>query len=580
MKQQQFKKAWWPSILSLVTLGIFVLLAIGSFTPLDEIMKYEFKHLGNGVYEEIDYSTESEYTKTTGKRDKKGRWQGPINIYYSGGSGFEEVTMVNGLRQGTSKTTYSGFPAPYVFTNCYNMGVEVPCNKSTGTGQTDISAYRILGENYSWYFFSLYCYGFDSTYVESYLDTLETLLYSNEFEEAEFDSYYEDALDVLVETPYDSIISLQSTLFLFKGYEEMKNAVLRLAVIDHYRSADSPTYDIVTTTYPGYLQALNDSGVADQDFEQFCADLDDSLTSYGPLDPEDPFFVDSIDSYLFRALSGIMNTELKSTLSGTSLKSYLLSSKENNLRTLSLHYQSVIKSTLSPAVSSDVAQYVILDMLNYFMRGDIIRRTLREAYNLRKGIVTLPVSTTEFTGNASATSVHLQGYVIEDGGAGVTDRGMAWAESYNPTVFDNTQASGSGTGTFAVTLDGLTEGNTYYARTYATNGAGTAYGNCIEFVVQTPSGTQDISLFAKDFTVYPNPAKASVTCSFRLGSPESMALTLTDMKGQQVFYRDLGMLPRGESLITLDLSGLANGLYNCRLANGTGHVVRKLEIVR
>ncbi len=97
--------------------------------------------------------------------------------------------------------------------------------------------------------------------MESYLDTLETLLYSYEFEEAEFNIYYEDALDVLGETPYDSIITLQSTMFLFQGLEEMKNAVLRLAVIDHYRSADIPTYDIVTTTYPGYFMALNDSGI-------------------------------------------------------------------------------------------------------------------------------------------------------------------------------------------------------------------------------------------------------------------------------------------------------------------------------
>ncbi len=52
------------------------------------------------------------------------------------------------------------------------------------------------------------------------------------------------------------------------------------------------------------------------------------------------------------------------------------------------------------------------------------------------------------------------------------------------------------------------------------------------------------------------------------------------MKGQQVFYRDLGMQPRGENRITLDLSGLRNGLYNCQLTNGTDHVVRKLEIVR
>jgi len=104
-------------------------------------------------------------------------------------------------------------------------------------------------------------------------------------------------------------------------------------------------------------------------------------------------------------------------------------------------------------------------MVTLFLQGDIIRRTVREAYNLRKGIVTLPVVTTEFTGNASATSVTLQGYVLEDGGTAVTSRGIAWASVYNPTTGDNTEESGTGTGDFEVDLTGLTEGSTYYART-------------------------------------------------------------------------------------------------------------------
>jgi hypothetical protein len=275
-----------------------------------------------------------------------------------------------------------------------------------------------------------------------------------------------------------------------------------------------------------------------------------------------------------------MNTELKSTLSGTSLKQYLPFSKGKSLRTLSLRYQSILKSALSPAGSSDVAQYVLQDMLTLFMRGDIIRRTLREAYKLRKGIVSLPVVITEFTGSASATSVSLQGYVIEDGGAAVNDRGMAWAETYNPTIEDHALASGSGTGSFALMVDGLTEGRTYYARTYANNSKGTAYGNCIEFVATAPTGIQDINVFVRDFTVYPNPAKESATCSFRLGSPAGVTLKIIDMKGQVVLYRDRGLMPKGENLIILDLSGLQNGLYNCQLTNGTDHVVRKLEIVK
>ena len=51
---------------------------------------------------------------------------------------------------------------------------------------------------------------------------------------------------------------------------------------------------------------LNDMEVADPDFEQFCQDLDDNLATYGSLDPEDPFFTDSVDARLFMALSAIM----------------------------------------------------------------------------------------------------------------------------------------------------------------------------------------------------------------------------------------------------------------------------------
>ena len=110
---------------------------------------------------------------------------------------------------------------------------------------------------------------------------------------------------------------------------------------------------------------------------------------------------------------------------------------------------------LSPAGSSDVAEVMITQMLTLFIRGDIIRQAVREANNLRKGIVSLLVVSREFTGKISATSGTLQGYVIEDGGAAVTVRGIAWAGTYNPTTEDYMQASGSGTGSLAIRLTDL-----------------------------------------------------------------------------------------------------------------------------
>jgi len=147
-------------------------------------------------------------------------------------------------------------------------------------------------------------------------------------------------------------------------------------------------------------------------------------------------------------------------------------------------------------------------------------------------------------------------------------------------VDDNDVGSGTGTGSFEVTLNGLTEGKTYYARTYAVNSAGATYGNCIEFVAAVPSGIQDINPFANDCMVYPNPAKATATFSFRLGSPAAVTVKIIDMKGRVVLYQDQGMMPRGENRIALDLSRLSNGTYTCQLSNGIANVVRKLEIVK
>ena len=52
-------------------------------------------------------------------------------------------------------------------------------------------------------------------------------------------------------------------------------------------------------------------------------------------------------------------------------------------------------------------------------------------------------------------------------------------QSHNSKTTD-----GSGTGTFTSSITGLTAGTTYYVRAYATNSAGTGYGNDISFTTQ------------------------------------------------------------------------------------------------
>jgi hypothetical protein len=217
-------------------------------------------------------------------------------------------------------------------------------------------------------------------------------------------------------------------------------------------------------------------------------------------------------------------------------------------------------------------------MLMQFIEGDIIRNVVREAYFTKKGLISIPTVATVFLRNVSATSVTLQGYVIKDGGSAVTSRGISWANFYNPTINDNSVTSETGTGEFAVTLTGLTEGTTYYARAYATNSKGTRYGNCINFTAAFPTDIVDNKVFTQVFSIYPNPASGSTAFSFQLESPETLVLNILNMKGQKVFHHDLGRLPQGINQVTLNLSELDNGVYNCQLTNGTTKITRKLVI--
>jgi hypothetical protein len=74
--------------------------------------------------------------------------------------------------------------------------------------------------------------------------------------------------------------------------------------------------------------------------------------------------------------------------------------------------------------------------------------------------------------------------VLYNGGAAVTERGVCYSTSPNPTIANNTVLNGSGLGLYSCNLTGLT-GFLYYARAYATNNTGTAYGTEISFYTLT-----------------------------------------------------------------------------------------------
>ena len=96
-------------------------------------------------------------------------------------------------------------------------------------------------------------------------------------------------------------------------------------------------------------------------------------------------------------------------------------------------------------------------------------------------LVNIPTVTTEPATAVTATSATSGGTVTDDGGAPVTERGIAIATHAIPTTADFTISSGNGVGSFVSNMTGLSASTICYVRAYAINSAGTAYGNQVVF---------------------------------------------------------------------------------------------------
>ena len=105
----------------------------------------------------------------------------------------------------------------------------------------------------------------------------------------------------------------------------------------------------------------------------------------------------------------------------------------------------------------------------------------------------LPTVTTMEVTNITQTTALGGGNVTDDGGASVSARGICWSTSPNPTVNGSHATSGTGMGSFTVSMTDLTANTIYYVRAYATNSAGTAYGDEVSFTtaqgIATPTVT-------------------------------------------------------------------------------------------
>jgi uncharacterized protein (TIGR02145 family) len=151
-------------------------------------------------------------------------------------------------------------------------------------------------------------------------------------------------------------------------------------------------------------------------------------------------------------------------------------------------------------------------------------------------VVIAPQVTTINATNITFNSATMGGTVKSNGGAEIKAKGICYATTATPTIQSDTTNQGAGSQNFTSQLTELLPNTKYYVRAYATNSAGTGYGE--EFSFTTGEGLPSITLaitnttykeiFA-NWTITAQGASAISLSGWVISTTNALPLTGTDV---------------------------------------------------
>jgi len=126
----------------------------------------------------------------------------------------------------------------------------------------------------------------------------------------------------------------------------------------------------------------------------------------------------------------------------------------------------------------------------YYVRA-YATNTVGTSYGNEVSFTTLPQAatvTTQAVTSILATTATGNGNITSLGAPNPTAHGVCWNTGGTPTTADNSTDEGAAgaTGAFTSNMTSLSPNTTYYVRAYATNTAGTSYGNEVSFTTLAP----------------------------------------------------------------------------------------------
>lgn len=124
---------------------------------------------------------------------------------------------------------------------------------------------------------------------------------------------------------------------------------------------------------------------------------------------------------------------------------------------------------------------------------------------------------------SSTTTMVCTGSVFSENGAPITECGICWSKSSNPTI-SNTHsiATSAGVGDFEATLIDLNMGTTYHIRAYAKNSAGISYGDDVE--IKMPSTPTFRTYAYRSIDSRNGGKKYSISADFKVSVDEGIVI--------------------------------------------------------
>jgi hypothetical protein len=183
----------------------------------------------------------------------------------------------------------------------------------------------------------------------------------------------------------------------------------------------------------------------------------------------------------------------------------------------------------------------------------------------------VPILSTFGISDITSSSAVAGGRVNSEGGSAITERGICWSTSMNPTIKDNKIIVALGQGGFETTITGLKAGITYHFRAYATNSYGAGYSEDYAFTVLITGIHENLD---QKILIYPNPTNGHLNIESNQKYSGGNKIDVLDYYGRIVFQNNFDDEMKHE----FDLTQLQKGMYFVRIQTRNKNYYKKIII--